>query len=337
MLLTLLGNVLFAAKATDRVITACEKVGGTCSMMCGEIGETINGQCPDSLSCCKRKSLCTGENGLVGTCDSDLCQPLSRIIGLCEKDNKLCCGIGEYSPESGAFTLAYPWTSVNDRKAKEIESMKKSSTVLNSIISSEMFTFLAGTASILSLIIAIYYPAQIRNITPSEYRSLRWGKTVLMSFGTSVMIGAFAQFLVSIDGIEFMKALERLLTALKDTDFFESLILIIVGFFIILFQQKILVWVVVFIIGWVLLSNGTNQDPMKAIIFRLKDARKSLENERDERLQLILNNRDYEELTIHEKNIYKQTLNYFDAIQGQITKLLTGDSGVAETLMRRED
>lgn len=324
-------------------IHSCENDGGICNLTCDlEIQEShIKGNCPEPfLVCCKRKKFCTGSHGLIGICEDKLCNPRGSVIGICEKDNKLCCGIGEY--RSGKFNFSQPLIQSNkiaemiqDNSTVETNNKRESSNPLfYQLVYSEMFTFLAGTASILGLIISLSYPVQIKNIRPSEYRSLRWGKILMMSFGISIMGSSFAQFFIDIDGVKFMETWAKETRELNSENGEPAAVLIfLLALVLTLLKQKLFSWIVLFIMGWIILRKGIRLEPLKTIILRLKDTKDTFEKERDNQLQEILKHRDYENLSTHEKNLYNLKLEYFSIVQNQINKLLTGDDGLVEKMI----
>lgn len=155
------------AKRSPCAIPSYCTVAGTCDRLSEP---DYKKQCGAGVCCHpNKKKLCEGRDSQVGYCETGLCGPESSVIGICKKENRLCCSI----QNQGDVSVA-PSQIDTEKKLKPSDpaTNSKSKNALEAIATSSLFTFLAGLTSIMGLLATVFYPVQIRNVPPSEYRSL---------------------------------------------------------------------------------------------------------------------------------------------------------------------
>lgn len=178
---------------------------------------------------------------------------------------------------------------------------------IETVAASPLFAFLAGWASIVGVLLALLYPAQIHGVPPSEYRSMRWGKTVQIVLGVSLVLTASAMVFVA-GNIQTFAAARY---AGEAADFA-------------LMEQGILGWVIVAGAGLIVAVLGVLRDPVGAVLGRLAAYERDIANREQKALDKIAGTVKYEDMPIAHRMQYDQVLNYYASLKRQVTEMMTG-------------
>jgi len=175
------------------------------------------------------------------------------------------------------------------------------------------FSLTTGIASILGLLFALY-PVQIRNLPPSVFRSLIWKKSLLTSFGVGVIVFSGIQFYNQYPPPGGLFGIPYSIIHASES---------IVPYF----EGGTYLWGVLFFFGLILLWKGTRTDPMGIVRERLINDGQEIRHLLEKELKTILSNKSsYEDLSLENKYLYKQTLKYYEMIQLRIVELMAGTS-----------
>lgn|GEM_PF-5175965 len=320
----------------------CEAGGGRCSNQECEVFEIYDVElgelcCHSGEYFCRKKETCTGKDGMAGICEYGAPTEIRPIIGKCN-DGKFCYRVPYRSTIEALFEILGTMNKSNsDTIEKQPPAVQQDSGNASLLGAGSWFNFISGTASVLGLMLALLYPVQIHQVPPSEYRSLRWKKILITSFGVALIANSVLAFSIAFDVSEIIKDLNQMDKVILPDEFRFSIGLNYVYnhtliYIAALIKQGLFIWIIMFIIGVMIMLTGAIIRPVATIEHKLKVTLDRLNREEQEKINNLMviggffnsRERTFEELSIQEKLAYNKIIDEFKNIKIEVFKMLTG-------------